>query len=342
MNGQVVIKRFSSEAPRNPLGDPIERELCLYLPPGYASDSARRFPVAYCLTGFAGRGRMLLNAQPFSPNLAERMDNLLAAGRAGEMIIAMPDCFTRLGGSQYINSTAIGRYEDYLIAELVPFVDHGFRTRSDAAGRAIVGKSSGGYGALVLAMRHPDVFGAAASHSGDCYFEYGYLPDFAKAKRAIAGDVSRFVEKFWAAEKKGKDDVTALNIIAMSACYSPDPAHQPLGFRLPFDTHSGEIDHAVWSRWLEQDPVRMVRKYAENLRRLKLLFIDAGTRDEYGLDLGARILCEQLRRHNVSFTHEEFDDGHFNTTYRYDRSLALISQALSASLCVFFSVILCV
>lgn len=331
MIGQVVIERFRSETLRgNPLGDPVERDLYLYLPPSYANDAARRFPVVYCLTGFTGRGQMLLNAQPFSPNLAERLNGLLARGQIGEMIVVMPDCFTRLGGSQYINSTAVGRYEDYLLEELVPFVDRRYRTKPDAAHRAVVGKSSGGYGALVHAMRHPEVFGAAAAHSSDCYFEYGYLPDFAKAKRAINGDVAGFIEKFWAVEKKGKDDVTALSIIAMSACYSPDPAAQPLGFQMPFDLVSGEINAAVWSRWLEHDPVRLVEKYAANLRELKLLFIDAGTRDEYGLDLGARILCERLRQHQVPFIHEEFNDGHFHTTYRYDRSLALISQAVKA------------
>lgn len=331
MTGQVIIERFGSEALRgNPLGDPAERDVYVYLPPGYENDPARRFPVVYCLTGFAGRGRMLLNAQPFAPNLAERMDRLLARGAASAMILVMPDCFTRLGGAQYINSTAVGRYEDYLIEELVPFVDGRFRTQAEASGRAVAGKSSGGYGALVHAMRHPDIFGAAAAHSGDCYFEYGYLSDFPKARRAIAGDVAGFVERFWAEEKKGKDDFAALNIIAMSACYAPDPAQQPLGFEMPFNLETGEIKPAVWSRWLEHDPVRLVEKFAANLRQLKLLFIDAGTRDEYGLDLGARILCERLRQHQVPFVHEEFNDGHFNTTYRYDRSLTLLSEALSA------------
>ncbi|MEJ7714102.1 MAG: alpha/beta hydrolase-fold protein [Pyrinomonadaceae bacterium] len=331
MNGQVVVERFKSQVlAGNVLGDPAERDLHIYFPPSYAKSPERRYPVVYCLAGFTGRGQTLLNSQPFAPNLAERIDQLIVQGRSGEMIMVMPDCFTRLGGSQYINSTATGRYEDYLAGELVSFVDRSFRTRAEAAGRAIAGKSSGGYGALVHAMRHPEIFGAAASHSGDCYFEYGYLPDFAKAKRAISGDVSKFLEKFWAEEVKGRDDVTALNIIAMSACYSPDSATQPLGFQLPFDLTTGEINAVVWTKWLEHDPVRMVEKHAESLRGLKLLFIDAGTRDEYGLDLGARIFCERLRQHQVPFIHEEFNDGHFNTSYRYDRSLTLISQALAA------------
>ncbi len=328
--GQVVVEQITSEVLRgNALNDPHTRELFVYLPPSYEQHTKRRFPVVYCLTGFTGRGRMLLNTQAFSPNLAERMDALIACGHAGEMILVMPDCFTRLGGSQYINSTATGRYEDHLIKEIVPFVDRHFRTRAEAAGRAVVGKSSGGYGALVNAMRHADVFGAAASHSGDCYFEYGYLPDFPKTFRAIAGDAGKFIEKFWSEEKKGKNDITALNIIAMSACYSPDPS-APLGFRLPFDTTTGEIDNAVWARWLTHDPVRMVEHHAEHLRSLKLLYLDAGTQDKFHLDTGARILATRLREHNIQFIHEEFDDGHMNTSYRYNRSLALLSHALEA------------
>jgi enterochelin esterase family protein len=244
------------------------------------------------------------------------------------MIVVMPDCFTRFGGSQYINSTATGRYEDYLVSEIVPFVDRRFRTRAESEGRALMGKSSGGYGALVQAMRHTDVFCAAASHSGDCYFEYCYLPDFPKTFRAIKGDPAAFIEKFWREERKGKLDVPALNILAMSACYSPDP-EAPLGFRLPFDTMTGKIHAAVWARWLEQDPVRMAAVYADNLRRLKLLYLDAGTRDEFGLDLGARILSARLREMNIDFIQEEYEDGHFNVSYRYDRSLELISKALA-------------
>jgi enterochelin esterase family protein len=328
-NGSIVVEVIESEVLRgNALNDPSTRELFVYLPPSYDANTAQRFPVVYCLTGYTGRGQMLLNTQAFTPNLAERMDSLIASGTIREMIVVMPDCFTRLGGSQYINSSATGRYEDYLIEEIVPFVDARFRTRAESAGRAVMGKSSGGYGALVHAMRHADVFGAAASHSGDCFFEYCYLPDFPKTWRTIKGDAAAFIEKFWSAEKKGKDDVPALNILAMSACYSPDP-NDELGFRLPFDLQTGKLAHAVWARWLEHDPVRLASQYAEQLRSLKLLYLDAGTRDEFALDIGARVLCARLQEMRVPFVHEEFDDGHFNISYRYDRSLAHISKAIS-------------
>ncbi len=314
--------RIESEVLReNPLDDPHERDLYVYLPPGYDEDEAH-YPSVYCLTGFTGRGKMLLNDNAFSPNLAERMDSLIGAGTIRPMIVVMPDCFTRYGGSQYINSTATGRYEDHLIEEIVPYVDNSFRTLASSGSRAVMGKSSGGYGALIMGMRHADVFGLVCSTSGDAYFEYCYPNDFPAAVRAIKGDPNGYIESLWESEKKPKDFHSALNTIGMAACYSPNGT----GFDLPFDLETGELRSDVWQRWLEHDPVRLVEKHVENLKSLHLLFLDAGTRDEFGLDLGARILSRRLRSHGIEHIHEEFDDGHFNISYRYDRSLELISQ----------------
>jgi S-formylglutathione hydrolase FrmB len=142
--------------------------------------------------------------------------------------------------------------------------------------------------------------------------------------RAIKGNPKAFMENFWAEEKKRKDDFPAVNMIGMSACYSPNGT----GFDLPFDLETGEIREDVWQRWLEHDPVRLVEKHVENLKSLKLLYLDAGTRDEFGLDLGARILAKKLSEFNIPRIHEEFDDGHMNISYRYNRSLELISERI--------------
>ena len=217
--GTVKILRHESEILKNnPLGDEYIRDLYVYLPPDYEA-SNEKFPVVYLLTGFTGRGKMLLNDSAFAPNLADRMNKLIGENKIKPMIVVMPDCFTHYGGSQYINSRATGDYEDYLTQEIVPFVDENFRTINDKNSRAVMGKSSGGYGALIMAMRHSDLFGLACSTSGDCYFEYGYLPDFPKAFRSIKGNPKKLVEKFWDEQaKKGKDDFSGLNIIGMSAC----------------------------------------------------------------------------------------------------------------------------
>jgi S-formylglutathione hydrolase FrmB len=307
----------------NPLGDKHVRELYVYLPPGY-DDGHAKYSTVYCLTGFTGRGKMLLNDSAFTPNLAERMDGLISAGTIRPMIAVMPDCFTYYGGSQYINSTATGNYEDYLTQEIVSFVDENFRTINDRNSRAVMGKSSGEYGSLIMGMRHADVFGLVCSTSGDAYFELCYPMDFAKAFRTIKGDPKAFMKKFWAEEKKGNDDHPAINTIGMAACYSPNGTE----FDLPFDLESGEIREDVWARWLEQDPVRLVEKSVENLKSLKLLYLDAGTRDEFALDLGARILSKKLTEFDIPHIHEEFDDGHFNISYRYGRSLELISERI--------------
>ena len=323
-NGMVVSMRHESAILRgNPLGDPYIRDLFVYLPPGY-ENSGENYPSVYCLTGFTGRGKMLLNDSAFAPNLAERMDKLIAAGTIQPMIAVMPDCFTHFGGSQYVNSTATGNYEDYLTQELVAFVDKNFRTINDRDSRAVMGKSSGGYGSLIMGMRHADTFGLVCSTAGDAYFEYCYPMDFAKAFRLIKGDAAGFMKEFWATEKHGKDDHSAINTIGMAACYSANGTD----FDLPFDLETGKIRQDVWARWLEHDPVRLVEKSVENLKSLKLLFIDAGTSDEFALDVGARILSKKLTDLGVPHIHEEFDDGHFSISYRYDRSLELISSRI--------------
>lgn len=317
------LKHDSDVLKGNPLGDKHVRDLIVYTPPGY-EESGERYPSVYCLTGFTGRGRMLLNDNAFAPNLAERMDKQINSGLIKPMIVVMPDCFTYYGGSQYINSTATGNYEDYLTQEIVQYVDENFRTAADRNKRAVMGKSSGGYGSLIMGLRHADIFGLVCSTSGDAYFEYCYPAGFPTAFRRIKGDVAEYMRSFWSTEKKNKDDHETINTIGMAACYSPNGT----GIDMPFDVMTGEFRYDVWERWLEHDPVRLVEKHVENLKSLNLLFIDAGTKDEFFLDIGAKILSRKLREHGIEHIHEEFDDGHFNISYRYDRSLEFISDHL--------------
>jgi enterochelin esterase family protein len=334
MSTTLVVETFTSRALQdNPLGDPATRKLPVILPPGYAA-SGRRYPVIYALTGFLGSGLSLLNAIPWQPNLQQRIDGLMADGRLPPAIFVLPDCFTRYGGSQYLNSTAIGRYEDYLLDEIVPFVDAQYRTLAAPEGRGVFGKSSGGYGALMLGMRHPEVFGAVACHSGDMYFEYCYKPDFPKFLNTIqkAGGLDKWWVEFDAKVKKEQQDIEAAEVVAMAAAYSPNPDAAPLPIDFPFDLRTGELRPDVWQRWLGHDPVCLVERYVDNLKRLRLLFIDCGTRDEYNLHFGARILVERLKSLGVPHEYEEFDDGHMNIPYRYDVSLPKIGQALSPAI----------
>lgn len=327
--GSVVIERFESQVLRgNPLGDPYVRDIPVYLPPDYEAATSRRFPVIYWLHGFTGIGLSSIAKSLWTPSLPELMDRVIAEG-APPAILVMPDGSTRYGGSQYINSPATGRYEDHIVRELVPYIDQQYRTQPGADHRGVVGKSSGGYGALVLAMRNPDIFRGVASHSGDMYFEAGYKPFFWKALNVINRHhgMAGFLRAFDAMPKKARDAADALTIlVAMAQAYSGNPDGS---FDLPLDVTTGEMRDAVWARWLEWDPVMMAERHAGALRQLRLLYIECGTRDEWNLHYGARILHRRLEALGIAHEHAEFDDDHGNIQYRYIESLRRLAGALA-------------
>jgi enterochelin esterase-like enzyme len=308
----------------NPLGDPATRRVYVYLPPGRSTEDCEGLPLILLLPGFVGRGRGMLSDNLYSPAIDDRMTALIEDG-CPPAVLALPDCSTKLGGSQYINSSAVGNYRDYLTLDLVPMLRERLRTGPTG----VAGKSSGGYGALRLGMEAADIFSAVACHSGDCYFEYGYLPDIPKAAAAIAraGSVDAFLEEFHSRESKSSEQIITLSILAMSACYSPSPDG---GFDLPFDVETGAYRSAVFERWLDHDPYRMVEHYVEALKSKALLFIDAGKRDEFHLQLGARLLRDRLTTLGIDHEYEEFDGGHFGTSYRYETSLPLMVRALGS------------
>jgi hypothetical protein len=312
----------------NPLGDPANRRVPVVLPPDYA-ESGRRYPVIVGLTGFTGKGIMLLNEDAWQPNLVQRLERLYAGGMP-HAIFVLPDCFTRYGGSQYINSGATGRYEDYVTTEVIPFVDAHYRTVAGPEGRGVFGKSSGGYGSMILGMRHPDIFSALACHSGDMFFDLCYgkdFPDFCNTINANGG-VEAFWNQFAAQVKKKTSDFVALNILAMAACYSAD-ATEPLGIALPVDLYTCERKPEVWNRWLEWDPVEQLDRYGDHLRQLRLLYMDCGRQDQFALHFGARLMVKRLAARGISYEYEEFDDNHTNIQYRYDVSLPKLAQVLA-------------
>jgi S-formylglutathione hydrolase FrmB len=322
---------MESEALRsNPLGDPFVRDLPVYLPPSYYNCSTE-YPVVVCLAGFTGSALSWFNFQAWVPTIDERMDSLIASG-VPEMILVFPDCFTRFGGSQYLNSPAVGNYETYIIEEVVPLVDATFRTRKDRHFRGVMGKSSGGFGALTLSMRHPDIFSAVACHSGDLYFEYCYIRDFAVAARMVRkyGGIRSVIENFAQIPKSGKDDHAMINTLAMSACYSPNTERKPHMFDLPFDERTGKLRRSVWNRWKTHDPVEVVKTRGRNLNDYGLVYLDCGTRDEFGLYVGARIFISELKKLGVPAIYEEFEGGHFQTQERYNTSLLKMAQYFTA------------
>ena len=315
----------------NAMGDPIERRVPVITPPGYESGE-QSYPTVYFLAGFAGGGVYTLGQSIWSENLPQRVERLMASGEIAPMIVIIPDCTTHLGGSQYINSEATGRYEDHLIEDVVVFIDTKYRTRDDRQYRAVMGKSSGGYGATVLAMRHADLFAHAADHSGDKYFDFCYRADIPVVVAALSqhdDSPAKFLRDFPHPQKqRGRAWFTIVNMLAMASCYSPNPDAE-IGFDLPFELVTGTPIDAVWQRWLQHDPVTIVDQHADALRSLTTYYIDCGKWDEHHLQLGNRIYCRRLEDLEIPHTYEEFDGGHMGTSHRYERSLSIFSNAWS-------------
>jgi S-formylglutathione hydrolase FrmB len=334
MKGQLETRELQSPAlEANPLGDPARRRLTVYLPPGYG-EGDRRHPVVYFLHAFGNSGGSWTNAAGFGPTVPERLDALIESGALPPAIGVFPDGWTSLGGSQWVNSDAIGRYRDFLAKDVVGCVDRTYRTLPKAAARAVVGHSSGGYGALVMGRYHPEIFSHLSAQSPDAYFEYCYLPDLPKAASALlkAGGLEAWYQDFTrrARETKARgEDFSVINMVAMAAAYSPKKG-EPLNLELPFDAQTGRMRLDVWNRWLVHDPVRFVPKFLDAFRKLKTVFIDCGSRDEFNLRWGARMMAEDLKNGGVEPLHEEFEDGHTGVNYRFERSLSVIAPRLAS------------
>jgi S-formylglutathione hydrolase FrmB len=315
----------------NLLKDPPRRRIDVYIPSG--SDGSG-LPLLVDLVGYTAGGPAHTNWKNYGENVPERLDRLIGSGAMPPVAVAFPDCFTRLGGNQYIDSSAMGRWETFLIQEMLPFVE----TRFGCGGtgrRGVFGKSSGGYGAIVHALRHGGtVWAAAASHSGDMGFEHLYhMGEFCNALRHIhesGGSVDAFMRKFQAGPKAKDSDWHTLMILAQAASFDPDPA-EPYGIRLPVTLDTCELIAERWANWLRWDPLRMVdeQHFAANLRAMKALYYDCGDTDQYNMVYGARQFRRKLAGAGIEHVYEEFPDNHSSVDYRMDVSLPLLAKALS-------------
>ncbi|MBW2460639.1 MAG: esterase [Deltaproteobacteria bacterium] len=333
MRGRLAVTRIDSSLLRgNRLGDPAERDVLCYLPPGY-DDSDMRYPTVMVLPGFGSNHRSMVGYDIWKPNLLQRYETLLAGGDAAPAILVMPDAITRWGGSQFIDSRATGPYQTYLADEVVAHVDEAYRTIPKREARAVVGRSSGGFGALRLGMDRPEIFSVVGSHAGDAAFEVTLRPMLLKAAISLdaAGGVRAFCERISDGGPKGRD-FDALFFIAAATAYAPDPdpgAEAPYAV-LPFDPRTGELQPEVWARFVAQDPVVRAPACQDALRQLTLVYLDAGNEDEYGGQFAARKLDEVLRAAGANVHFEEFPGGHRGTSYRYEDSLPCLIEALAS------------
>ncbi len=315
----------------NPLGDPPQRPLWVYVPPGYEEEPDRRYPSVYMIQGLTGQLDMWRNRVPFRRSFPELADEGIASGDIPPVIVVWVDCWTSLGGSQFLDSPGTGRYLTYLCDEIVPWVDARYRTAPDREHRGIAGKSSGGYGAMVVPMLREDLWGGLATHAGDALFEACYQPTFRDSARALRDEYEGSFEKFWKDFRSRpaftKDsDGNLLNDWCMAACYSTDDDGT---VRLPYDISTGRTIPEVWDRWLALDPVRMVPHHAEALRSMRAVYIDAGKRDQYFLDMGAEAYRQALADIGVTdVSFELFDATHDQIEYRYPKSLKYLAERL--------------
>jgi enterochelin esterase-like enzyme len=305
----------------NPLGDPTTRPLWVYSAPGVGDEPV---PSVYVIQGFLGQVDSWANRAPFEPTMLERLDAMFAGGDCPPALVVFVDAWTSYGGSQFLNSPSTGRYLDYLCDEVVPFVDGRYPALPGSEHRGLSGKSSGGYGAMVVPMLRPDVFGALASHAGDALFECCYLPNFPHLARKLrdefGGSVERFWDEFQALGRLDMERFENFDLIGYAAAYSEG--------RLPFDVATGRLIDDVWAEWLEKDPVRMAPRHATALRSLRRVHLDAGKSDEWFLDLGAQAFAAELETLGVEHTLELFDGKHGGITYRYPGAIRELVLAL--------------
>jgi hypothetical protein len=332
--GRIDEYVFTSELLRdNPLGDPNERPLWVYVPPGYDDEPDRRYPSVYAIQGYTGHVAMWRNRMAYRQPFTETADAVFADGQAPPAIVVYVDAWTAYGGSQFVDSPGTGRYHSYLCDEVVPWVDAHYRTLAHRDHRAIAGKSSGGFGAMITPMWRPDLFGALATHAGDALYEYCYVPEFAKNVRhlrAYDGDIFRWWDDFRSRVSFTKDeDQDLLMLLGVSACFSARDDGTP---ELPFDPVNGVLRPEAWQRWLDLDPVRMVPRHADALRSLRAIWIDGGTKDEWYLDIGAQAFRHALAEAGVPddvICFELFDAKHGGIDYRYPMSLAWLCNRIA-------------
>ncbi|MFW7381815.1 MAG: alpha/beta hydrolase [Oligoflexus sp.] len=314
----------------NPAGMAVERPVTVYLPHEEAAGTSS-LPVLYCLAPWTSAGRQQFDWQAFKESLWDRLDRLISKELMKPSIVVCPDLYTAFGGSQYINSSYLGRHADYIVDELIPYIENRYPVAKGAAHRGVFGRSSGGFGALRLAMDYPGRFAAIACHSGDMGFETAFrkdLPDLCQALFRYQGDVQRLLDDCWRAVKIGGREIHLLMLLGLAASYSPN-LEKPEGFDLPVNWYDATIIDEVWQQWLDHDPVVRVKSKDEALRQLKLLYMDCGNRDQYFLHFGARQMHDKLEKMGIKHRYEEFDDNHSGTAYRYDVSLPLLAEAIS-------------
>lgn len=313
----------------NPLSDPHHREVMVYTPPSYNKDVERHYPLLMVLAPYAGTHWGLLQDKMWEKNFLVMLEEAFATGTQ-EAVVICPDASNRWGGSQFLNSAATGRYQDFLVDDVLSAVESKYRILPGA--RGVVGRSSGGFGALRLMTDRPGVFDAVGAHAPDAMFEVSLRPRFTAAMIKLRQEsLSDFMARTKGTGPTQASDFEFMMLIAETAAYAPEHRAPDVSSQLPFTTlpvsADGHLNEEVFKNMCKQDPLQIL-KQTQLTPKPKLVFLDAGNADEHGLQIGAERLAEALRAQGVTVVHEEFKGTHRGTAHRYARSIPLLLQAL--------------
>jgi S-formylglutathione hydrolase FrmB len=306
-SGKLINDEFHAVSLEgNLIGDSPKRSVLVYLPPNYDRQTKIRYPVVYLLHGFTGQianKTWIIENEGLRMNIGAVMNKLIVAGKINPMIVVMPDGSNKFGGSFYTNSITTGNWEDFITRDLVSYIDKKYRTLPNAESRGIAGHSMGGYGAIKLAMKNPDVFGAVYGTSACCLDYYpSRLPKMFFEEAATI--------KSW--EEGEKANFFARTFLANAAAWSPNPSQPPFFADFPVGKKGAQdaVAENAEAQWLANTPMWMVDQYRANLMQLRGIAFDVGTKEE--LLNSIREFSDKLKRIKIQHTFEEFEGDHIN------------------------------
>lgn len=337
LRGKIVSISIKSQELKNLFNDPMDRECMVYIPPDFDPDQVnhaqnQKFPLLVDLAPFTNSGLGRVGWKNFGRTIPAIIDTLIHDKLIPQCIVAFPDMFTSLGGNQFVDSPILGRASAYIHESLVPELERKYNCGGEA-GRLVMGKSSGGFGALYSVMAHPDFWDGAACHSGDIGFELAFIPDMAVASMVLGSfnhSISKFLNAFWETDNPPGDWIMTIMLLAMAGSYDPSDLKKDYGLRLPVDLLTLEVIPERFKNWLSFDPLMWDENQCEKLRRLKYLYIDCGTRDPYRLQFGARRFHQRLQKLGIDHDFEEFDGTHSKIDHRLEVSLPKLFKSLTS------------
>lgn len=316
---QISTMILKSESLRDNLpGDPVEREVTII-----EHNPDKSTPVLIGLAGFFGSGISFMNRSFTSMDFPSVLKKIVNENLVDSFIIVLPDTMTSYGGNQYINSPAVGNYEDFICKDLVSALKHRYGDRH----MGLFGKSSGGFGSYTLGSRHPELFQGFIDVSGDSGFEYCYMRDFPEAIKTLQKtSVKQILNKFKQKEVLSMQELNTMNVIAMTAFYSPN-VNSPDHIDLPFVVETGILLEEVWKRWKLLDPLENIRNHVDTLRKQKII-LQVGTKDEFSLDIGIKALSSLMNQFDVPNNLLTYECGHFSIDYMYKDSIPELIKSL--------------